>query len=127
MVLARRKNKSRPLPECPLDLCMKFISGAWTLNVVWALSGGARRFSELRADLRGISAKVLSARLHELEARGVVSRRVLPTKPPTVEYALTELGHELMPVIDAMAAVTSRLRRHRGAPFFSGRARAASV
>lgn len=128
MVLARRKNKSPQLPECPLDHCIKLISGAWALNIIWALSGGARRFSELRSDIDGISAKVLSARVHELEERGVVARKVVPTKPPTVEYSLTDLGQELMPVIDAIAGVSSKLRRRRGSPFFSGRrARAASV
>ncbi len=121
MVLARRKNKSPQLPECPLDHCVKLISGAWALNIIWALSGGARRFSELRSDINGISAKVLSARVHELEERGVVSRKVMPTKPPTVEYSLTDLGQELMPVINAITGVSERLRRRRGAPFFSGR------
>ncbi len=118
MVLARRKNRSRQLPECPLDRSLMLVSGAWALNVVWALSGGARRFSELRSDLPGISAKVLSARVHELEERGVLIRTVLPTKPPTVEYSLTDLGHELMPVIEALSKVTVQLRKRRGAPYF---------
>ena len=97
---------------------MKLLAGAWTPNVVWALSGGPRRFSELRSDIAGISAKVLSARVRELDERGVVSRRVAPTTPPSVEYSLTELGRELMPVIEAIASVSSKLRRRRGVPFF---------
>ena len=123
MSLVRRKSKSPAAPECPLGLCMKLLAGAWTPNVIWALSGGPRRFSELRADIAGISAKVLSARLHELHERGVVLRRVAPTAPPSVEYSLTELGAELMPVLDANAGVTSRLRRRRASPFFAARSR----
>lgn len=89
---------------------MKIFGGAWTPNIVWHLSGGSRRFGELRADIPRISAKVLSARLRSLEAKGVVTRDVMPTSPPSVEYALTDLGQELIPVIQAIVAVGSKLK-----------------
>lgn len=89
---------------------MQFIGGMWTPNIVWYLSGGPRRFSELRADITGISAKVLSARLKQMEDNGIVARKVMPTKPPTVEYRLTELGAELMPAIDAIVTVGKKLK-----------------
>ncbi len=64
MPLKVRKNRSQPLPPiCPLSECMKLLGGAWTPNVVWHLSGGARRFGELRADIPAVSAKVLTERL----------------------------------------------------------------
>ncbi len=72
---------------------------------VVALSAQPRRFGELRIDIPAISARVLSQRLRELEAKCVVTRAVLPTSPPSTEYALTELGHELVPALAAIAAV----------------------
>ena len=70
-------------PPCPLTECMRFLRGAWAPNVIWYLSGEPRRFGELRHDIPRISARVLSARLRELEARGLVTRRLLDTSPPS--------------------------------------------
>jgi DNA-binding HxlR family transcriptional regulator len=89
---------------------MAFLRGAWTPNVIWYLSGGARRFGELRADIPRISAKVLSARLRQLEEKGVVCRQVMPTSPPSAEYSLTELGSELVPAIAAIVRVGQKLK-----------------
>ncbi len=110
MALKIRKNKSPP-PLCPLSECMAFLSGAWAPNILWYLSGGPRRFGELRADIPRISAKVLSARLRELEEKGVISRHVMPTSPPSAEYSLTELGQELIPAINAIVRVGQKLHR----------------
>ena len=111
MALTRRKNKAAPLPpQCPLTECMELLGGAWTPNLVWHLSAEPRRFSELRADVPRISAKVLSARLRGLEEKGVVTRTVVATSPPSVEYALTELGRELIPVIEAIVRVGHKLK-----------------
>lgn len=109
MALKRRRNAA-PRPICPLAECMQLLAGAWTPNIIWYLSQGPRRFSELRADIAGLSAKVLSTRLKELEIRGVVTRTVAPTAPPSVEYQLTPLGGELMPAITAIVDVSHRLR-----------------
>lgn len=111
MSLKIRKNRSAPPPEpCVLTECMSIIAGAWAPNVIWHLREGARRFSELRLDIPPVSAKVLSQRLKELEARGVVTRSVKPTTPPSVEYALTALGEELVPALDAIVQVGHRLK-----------------
>ena len=111
MALKLRKNKSvAPPSPCPLTACMSLLGGAWTPNVLWYLSGGARRFGELRADIPRISAKVLTARLRTLERKGVVTRTVVPTSPPSVEYALTPLGAELVPAIKAIVAVGHKLK-----------------
>ncbi len=110
MGLRLRKSKVPP-PACPLTECMSLLGGAWTPNVIWYLSDNQRRFSELRRDIPRISAKVLSTRLHELEEKGVITRRVMPTSPPSVEYALTELGQELIPAINAIVRVGLKLKK----------------
>src|SRR6188472_2338375 len=109
MGLPLRKSKVPEAPPCPLTECMRFLRGAWAPNVIWYLSAEPRRFGELRHDIPRISARVLSARLRELESRGLVTRRVLDTSPPSAEYALTPLGRELLPAIDALAHVGRKL------------------
>jgi DNA-binding HxlR family transcriptional regulator len=109
MVLKRRKTSVTPATNgCPIANCMALLAGAWTPQIIWALSGGPRRFSELRADLPGISAKMLTARLKTLHDRRLVSRTEMPTSPPTVDYALTDLGQDLIPVIRTMGEVGTR-------------------
>jgi DNA-binding HxlR family transcriptional regulator len=111
MALKVRRNKAPPAPPaCPMTICMNLLGGAWTPNLIWMLSGGPRRFGELRRDIPRISPKVLTARLKALESKGVVTREVMPTSPPSVEYALSDVGHELIPVINAIVKVGTRLR-----------------
>ncbi|MCX2560188.1 helix-turn-helix domain-containing protein [Acetobacter farinalis] len=88
---------------------MSLLSGLWSPEIIWSLSKGARRFSEIRRNIPGISAKVLTGRLRDLERRGVLSRSVIPTSPPTVEYELTSLGEELLPAIQSIVEVGTRL------------------
>jgi DNA-binding HxlR family transcriptional regulator len=114
MALKLRKNRTpHPPGNCPLSDCMSLLGGAWTPNIIWYLAGGPRRFSELRVDIPPISAKVLTERLRQLEEQGVVQRNVMPTSPPSVEYALTDLGAELLPAIKAIAAVSKKLRQRK--------------
>jgi DNA-binding HxlR family transcriptional regulator len=116
MALKVRKNRAEPMePLCPLGECMALIGGQWTPNLIWHLSGGPRRFSELRRDIPEISAKVLTTRLREMAESGLVERTVVPTSPPSVEYALTALGLELMPAIKAIVSVGKRLKLRRTA------------
>lgn len=111
MALKVRKSKAPPPPPaCPMTVCMRLLGGVWSPNLIWMLSGGPRRFGELKRDIPQISPKMLTARLRELEAKGVVSREVLPSSPPSVEYSLTDVGHELIPVINAIVKVGTRLR-----------------
>ncbi len=110
MPLKRRKNHTPPASDrCPLSNCMSLLAGAWTPHIVWALGGGPRRFSELQADLPGVSAKVLTARLRSLQGRALILRQQMPTSPPTVEYSLTDMGRDLLPVIRTMAEVGNRV------------------
>ena len=115
MSVPLRKSKAPPPPYgCPLVECMSILGRAWAVNLVWALGAGPRRFNELMQDIPGVSAKVLSARLREMEKDGVVTRSVKPTSPPTVEYALTDLGLEFVPAIEAIAKVGHQLKVRKG-------------
>ena len=110
MITYRPSRVAPPPGECPLTACMAILGGAWTPNILWYLREGPRRFNELRGDIGGVSAKLLSTRLRRLAADGVVTRRVMPTSPPTVEYELTDLGRELLPAVDAIVQVGLRLK-----------------
>ena len=111
MSLKVRKNRSTPPPEpCVLTECMSIIAGAWAPNVIWHLRAGPRRFGELRLDIPPVSAKVLSQRLKELEARGVLTRNIQSTTPPSVEYTLTPLGLELVTALNAIVEIGHKLK-----------------
>jgi DNA-binding HxlR family transcriptional regulator len=87
---------------CPVGCCAEIISGKWTLLVIRDLTGGSQRFCELERSLDGISPRTLSLRLRALEDQGIVERRTYPEVPPRVEYALTEKGKALVPLIEDM-------------------------
>ena len=111
-MIRHRANKSGPAPVgCPLEASLKLLSGAWTPKILWYLQSEPRRFGDLKRDLGEISAKVLTTRLRELEERGVISREVKHTSPPTVEYALTSLGQRLHPILEAIADVGKDLNK----------------
>jgi DNA-binding HxlR family transcriptional regulator len=82
---------------------MMIIGKRWTAVIIRDLVSGTKRFCQLEQSLEGISAKMLSQRLQELEAEGIVERRVFPEVPVRVEYTLTEKGLDLKKVIDSMA------------------------
>lgn len=110
-----KKSKVAPPPAgCPLEEVLSFLAGAWTPKVLWYLRAEPRRFGDLKRDLGKISAKVLTTRLRELETRGIVTRTVMPTSPPTVEYALTEFGLRFLPVLEAIAKVGVELQMRTG-------------
>ena len=107
-----KKSKVGPPPaDCPLEECLSFLAGEWTTKILWYLRLEPRRFGDLKRDLDGISAKVLTTRLRELENRGVLLRKVMPTSPPTVEYSLTSFGRKFEPVLEAIAEVGQELRK----------------
>lgn len=85
-------------------------TGKWTLVVVAELSTGTRRFNELRRAMDGISQKTLASTLRELERDGFISRTAFATIPPRVDYALTELGQDLLDLVDACRAFVIRNR-----------------
>jgi DNA-binding HxlR family transcriptional regulator len=113
-MIRTKKTKVPPAPaDCPLEECLSLLAGEWTPKVLWYLQEEPRRFGDLKRDLNGISAKVLTTRLRELEDRGIISRTVMPTSPPTVEYGLTAFGRRFHPVLGALNDVGKQLRRMR--------------
>jgi DNA-binding HxlR family transcriptional regulator len=100
-----------PHPRCPLSPCIRLLSGAWALEIIYYLRLGPLHFGGLRRALGSVSSKVLTSRLRQLEKNGVVERRTGDGNPPQVEYRLSELGRELLPVLDAFAEVSARLRQ----------------
>ena len=90
------------LPDCPVATTVQLIGSKWKLLILRNLLVRPWRFNELRASLEGISQKVLTNSLRELEADGIVIRTVFPEVPPRVEYSLSELGETMRPVLDAM-------------------------
>jgi len=88
--------------NCPVCACAEIISGKWTLLVIRDLAAGSSRFCELERSLEGISPRTLSLRLRSLEEQGVVERHTYPEVPPRVEYALTDKGRDLAPLIEDM-------------------------
>jgi DNA-binding HxlR family transcriptional regulator len=87
---------------CPVQATSNVLAGKWKVLIVWHLSFGSRRFAELRDLLPGISEKVLTSQLRQLERDRVISRHSAGTVPPHVDYFLTEAGDELIPVMEAM-------------------------
>jgi DNA-binding HxlR family transcriptional regulator len=110
MRLRVRKSRVARPALCALTHCMALLRGAWAPNVLWHLRAGPRRFGELRVDIPLVSAKVLTARLRELEERGLIERRKLNSSPPSAEYALTDLGRGLIPAIEGIIEVGKGLR-----------------
>ena len=92
----------RPKSNCPAEATLLVIGGSWKVPILWHLSGEVKRFSQLRRDLQGVTQKMLTQQLRELERHGIVSRKVYPQVPPRVEYALTPRGRSLLPVVAAM-------------------------
>lgn len=95
----KRKN---PLPECPVEVTLSMIGDKWKILIIRELSGGTRRFGELKKSVGQISQKVLTENLREMQADALVSRKAYAEVPPRVEYSLTELGMSLKPVLSAL-------------------------
>lgn len=88
--------------KCPAETTIGVIGGRWKVPIVWHLFAGTMRFSELRRAMPNITQKMLTQQLRELEADGVVRRKVYPEVPPKVEYSLTERGLSLRPIVESM-------------------------
>jgi len=89
---------------CPVCRTAEIVCGKWTLLVIRDLAEGRSRFCELERSLHGISPRTLSLRLRALEEEGIVERQTFPEVPPRVEYALTDKGRALVPLIEDMRA-----------------------
>jgi DNA-binding HxlR family transcriptional regulator len=96
---------------CPVQGTINCISGKWKILVIWHLGFSPQRFAQLRKLLTGVSEKVLTAQLRQLEADGIVSREVARSSPPQVTYSLTRAGQEL---IEPMSVLCAWGTRHLG-------------
>ncbi len=92
------------MPACPVATTVALIGSKWKLLIIRNLLARPWRFNELKKDLEGISQKVLTDSLRSMEADGIITRTVYPEVPLRVEYALTELGKSLKPILDSMRA-----------------------
>ena len=88
------QNECRPLPACPVETTLTLIGDKWKVLILRDLLTGTKRFGELKRSLGGVSQKVLTANLRQMERDGLVHREVYPEVPPRVEYSLTETGQE---------------------------------
>lgn len=88
--------------SCPVETTLAVIGGLWKVLILRELLSGTKRFSELHRALQGVTHRTLTQQLRELEAHGVVHRKVYRQVPPKVEYSLTPCGESLKPVLDAM-------------------------
>ena len=92
------------LPACPVEVTLTLISNKWRVLILRDLLTGTKRFGELKKSIGTVTQKVLTAQLREMEASGLLTRTVYAEVPPRVEYALTELGLSLKPILDSMQA-----------------------
>ena len=90
------------MPDCPVATTVQLIGSKWKLLIIRNLPVRPWRFNELRRDLEGISQKVLTDSLRSMEEDGIVTRTVYPEVPPRVEYALSQMGESMRPIIKAM-------------------------
>ena len=96
------KTKEELLPECPVATTVQLIGNKWKLLILRNLLVRPWRFNELQKSLDGISQKVLTDCLRSMEADGIITRTVYPEVPPRVEYALSELGETMRPILDSL-------------------------
>ena len=101
--MAAKSRRCQPVPA-QVRQTAELLERRWQLSIIYAALTGALRFNEFAQAVGGISPRMLAERLRDLEAAGLIERRVLPTSPPTVEYRLTARGRRLAPVIEAMRA-----------------------
>lgn len=88
--------------KSPATITLQVIGGKWKVLILYELFSGVKRFSELRRLLIGVTQKMLTQQLREMERNGLIHREIYPQIPPKVEYSLTPLGESLKPIVDTM-------------------------
>lgn len=97
-----KKTAETERANCPVERTLEVIGGRWKVLILRELFAGVQRFGQLHRALQGITQKMLTQQLRELEADGIVHREVYLQVPPKVEYSLTPLGESLQPILQAM-------------------------
>lgn len=94
--------KAKDLPKCPIETALKMLGCKWKVLIIRELLTGTKRFCELKKSVTGITQKVLTSKLREMEELGLVERKVYEQIPPKVEYTLTDIGYSLREVLDVL-------------------------
>ena len=94
--------ESKDLPKCPIETTLKMLGCKWKVLIIRELLTGTKRFGELKRAVTGITQKVLTSKLREMEELGLLEREVYPQIPPKVEYTLTDIGYSLRPVLESL-------------------------
>lgn len=95
---------SKPIPACPVEMTLQLIGNKWKILILRDLLTGTKRFGELKKSVTGITQKVLTSNLRDMETSGLLTREVFPEVPPRVEYTLTDTGYSLEPVLNSMSS-----------------------
>lgn len=90
------------LPACPVEITLSLMADKWKFLIIRDLLTGTKRFGELQRSIGGVSQKVLTNNLRQMEQSGLIVRKVYAEVPPRVEYSLTDLGKSLKPILDSM-------------------------
>ena len=105
------------LPACPVETTLMLIGDKWKVLILRDLMSGTKRFGELKKSIGHVTQKVLTAQLRDMEAKGLLTRKVYAEVPPRVEYTLTATGYSLRPILDSMVAWgTDYQKQNGGAP-----------
>ena len=94
--------KKNDLPACPVEITLSLMGDKWKFLIIRDLLTGTKRFGELQRLVGGVSQKVLTNNLRQMEESGLIKRNVFAEVPPRVEYSLTDLGLSLKPILDSM-------------------------
>ena len=92
----------KDLPKCPIETTLKMLGCKWKVLIIRELLDGTKRFGELKKAVVGITQKVLTSKLREMEELGLLELKIYPQIPPKVEYTLTDIGYSLRPVLDSL-------------------------
>lgn len=106
---------SKVYTNCPVEYTASIIGNKWKIIILRDLLTGTKRYNELTRSVVGISAKVLTENLRDLEKDGIISRKVYPVVPPKVEYSLTDKGNELKDVLECMKIFGEKYRSDKNA------------
>jgi DNA-binding HxlR family transcriptional regulator len=105
-------NKEQANPkENPVSYVMNLIGGKWKPIIIWAIHSGHNRFGEMQRQISGITKKMLTNQLRELEADGLITRKVFPVVPPKVEYGISKKGMLLGPLLELMCDLGEQLKK----------------
>ena len=103
------------LPACPVETTLTLIGNKWEVLILRDLMDGTKRFGELKKSIGHVTQKVLTAQLRDMEAKGLLTRKVYAEVPPRVEYTLTETGYSIKPILDSMVVWGTHYKQQNAA------------